>query len=329
MEINGINLDDLDAHDGIISYPTQVTGRRVQIDADFLAYQVTAESADHIGEKSFSDMQHNCTVTIDHLTALAGAEFYTLFLTPSDSNKGQRFQSAALKEYQANRKGKEKPRYLNAMRDWMGAKLGATMCRDCEADDGMSMAQYKAIKEGNENLSIIASRDKDLRMVPGLHLNWESGAIEGTSADEPFGYIYIDDTKSTKTVKGYGWKFFWCQMLMGDTADNITGLPLVHPEVMNKVKPTAASNKNPEKRKPGKCGPVLSYEILNSVDNNKDAALLVANLYKVCPEWSVHWKTGEPVDHKEAFLSEATLLWMRRDSIDTLDVVKWIKETTV
>ncbi len=328
MEINGINLEDLDAHAGTTSYPPQVAGRRVQIDADFLAYQVTAESAELVGEKSFSDMQHNCTVAIDHLTALAGAEFYTLFLTPSDSNKGRRFGSATLKEYQANRKGKEKPRYLNAMRNWMEASLGAIMCRDCEADDGMAMAQYKAIREGNENLSIIASRDKDLRMVPGLQLNWEREVIEGTPADKPFGYIYMDDTKSTKTLKGYGWKFFWAQMLMGDTADNITGLPLVHPMIMNKVKPTAASEKNPDKRKPGKCGPALAFTLLNDCDNNADAARLVAALYKACPEWPVHWKTGEPVEHQEAFLSAAQLLWMRRDSVDPMDVVHWIKEST-
>jgi len=149
-----------------------VRGRTVHIDADFLAYQVSYDD-----EKTFSEMKSNCDTAIEKIRLMSGAEHVKLHLTPSNSNKGMRYEIALLKEYQANRKDKIKPKFLGAMREWMHKERGGVLYMNCEADDGMSMAQYKAIQEGTPELSIIATKDKDLCMVPGLQVNWDTGEV--------------------------------------------------------------------------------------------------------------------------------------------------------
>jgi len=289
--------------------PKTVKGRIVHIDADFLAYQVSADN-----KKSIQEMRHNCDARIEKLRLMAGAEHTTLHLTPNGSDKGGRHDAALLKEYQGNRKNKAKPKLLNAMRTWMHQERGAVLHPNVEADDGMAMEQYRMISEGRHNLTVIASKDKDLTMVPGLQLDWDTGEISDTNGS-PFGHLTIDSYGAQKKLRGRGTIFFWAQMLMGDTADHISGLPKVYdPQFLN--------------GKPKQCGPMMAHEILSTVKNDKEAFALVKKLYKLCGEHQgyVNYRTGEPITYGEAFLSEARLLWMRRkESMD--DVVDWITET--
>lgn len=289
-----------------------VKGRTLQIDADFLAYQVSYDD-----EKSISEMRSNCDTAVERMRLSSGSEFVCLHLTPQGSNKGMRYELAMLKEYQANRAGKPKPKMLHVIREWMHKERGAILHMNCEADDGMAMAQYKAIREGNRDLSIIASKDKDLCIVPGLQINWDTGEITDTG-DDDFGWItmHVSESKSkTKKIKGRGWKFFWAQMLTGDTADNIHGLPKVcHPKYVAKDKFKAV-------------GPVMAYDILAPVKTNKEAFQLVRDLFKSYGEkiGFVNYRDGKPIPFGEAFRSEAQLLWMRRnDSHD--DCLDWMKE---
>jgi hypothetical protein len=348
MLINGINLEGLAHEASSIEIPEQVKGRTVHIDADFLAYQVTAEKANGTDEKTFDEMQHNAEVAVQTLRDLAAAEFVHLHLTPSTSDKGGRFRIALQKEYQGNRVDKPKPRYLGIMREWLAKRYTGTLHQFCEADDGMSSSQYKAIADGNHNLSIIASKDKDLAMVPGLHLDWDSGAI--VDCPDPFGHVYLDASKSTKKIKGFGWKFFWAQMLVGDTADNIQGLPAVPARWMNLLKPTAEIKKAQEivwgpnaneaqkakaqavldARKPGPCGPATAIMILDKLPHNAAAFETVRDLYREHGEkvGFKHYQTGVDIHWGHVFASEAKLLWMRREARNENCVLNWLKENT-
>lgn len=310
-EINGINIDELADDTPLLNRPEVVKGRVCHIDADFLAYQVAA-----FDDVSIEDMQKNCIASTEKIRLLSGSETTILHLTPKGSDKGGRWDAALLKEYQGNRKDKPKPKYLHLIRDWMHSHLGAIYHDHCEADDGMSMAQYKAIAKGERNLSIIATKDKDLTMVSGLMLDWDTGEITDTPDD--FGWIKIklmSDGK-TKKVVGRGWKFFWAQMLMGDSADNISGLP------------KCCTLKYLPKGTPKPCGPVLTFDILDPITTNKEAFETVRELYK---DYGMavgykNWRDGSEVLWPEAFQSEARLLWMRRENtID--DVIDWMKET--
>ncbi len=253
-------------------------------------------------------MQYTAKLQIETITKQAGAEKYKLYLTSHTGNKGGRFEQAILKEYQANRADRTNtPPMLYSIRDWMVASLSAISCENCEADDAMSEAQYRAIRNSKERLSIICTLDKDLMMVPGLHLNWKDGNIIKVKG---FGKIWIDDSKKQKKLKGYGTKFFWAQMLMGDSADNISGLPGVM--IDDTLKPV---------------GPVAAELILSHCKNDSDAFNVVGKLYQqyaATPGFK-YWNGGHQVSFENVFLSEGRLLWMRRKKDDPDDFLKWLK----
>lgn len=348
MMLNGIDLDGLCEDMQDVKFPEPVQGRVAHIDADFLAYQVSYEKPDD--PKSLDDMQHNAETSVHFLRQLAGATQVHLHLTPSTSNKGGRYEHAIIKEYQRNRSDKPKPRYLHIIRDWMGRHFPATLHQECEADDGMSSAQYAAIAAGKRDYSIIVSKDKDLWMVPGLHMDWDTGQIDDSQTD--FGRIWTKRRNDgTVKIMGLGQKFFWCQLLMGDPADNISGLPKVPAYILNEIKPTkettlartiimspnanaaqkAKAAKTLAERKPAACGPVLAYSCISQLEDNRQAYEFVRDAYKTLSEGPytfMHWKTGEQVTWQQAFVSEMQLLWMRRQKHDPMDVIRWLQEVT-
>lgn len=333
MQVNGIVLDELIDTEVQAFIPT-VSGRVAHIDADFIAYQV-AYKEDH----TWDEMVHNLEVNIETQKNLCGAEFYTLHLTASGSNKGGRYDIARLKPYQETRKDREKPELLEKVRRFMRDELNARYWKDREADDGMAQENYEAVKKaGTRMRSVIVSADKDLRMVPGLHLDPQTLSLVDV---EGFGSIWIDETKSAKKLLGWGHKFFWAQMLMGDTADNISGLPALCPPVLNWIAPTASTIIDIQKaeagcekskaklmqRKPKSVGPVMAYEILRDVHSNKEAFSTVWNLYQLYSRTVgfKNYRTGADITAQEAFLSEGALLWMQRNPT-ILDFKNFIKE---
>jgi len=323
MKVNGVDVSKLGAHTQKEEYfPPVVPGRVAHIDGDFLAYMVAYDDT-----KSVEEMKHNCEVLANYKRKQAAAEHMVIHLTPKESNKGMRPDKidpktgkiietglALLREYQTNRKGKPKPKYLHLIRAHMADAMDGIQHVNCEADDGMSMAQYEAIKAGKRNLSIIVTKDKDLAMVPGLTLDWDTGDILDTEDD--FGYIRLDDTKSAKKIKGRGWKLFWCQMLTGDAADNISGLPKCYTlDYLPNGKPKA-------------CGPVLAYEIMSPVKTNKEAFEIVRTLYRDFEklEGFKNYRDNSPITAGQALISEGQLLWMRR-KLDKDDFIHWLQET--
>lgn len=327
--IHGVDTSKLSHAKPDLSIPI-VKGRTVHIDGDFIAYMVAYDD-----KKGLEAIKHNTDAKIEKIRLMAGAEFIQLHLTPKESNKGHRTDQydktgnrvftglSMVKEYQAKRKT-IKPKYLHLIRAYMHDKFNGIQHVDCEADDGMAIAQYEAIAAGNRNLSVIATKDKDLLMVPGLQLDWDDGGISDTSDD--FGDIHIDRSKSTPKTRGRGWKMFWAQMLMGDATDNISGLPMVCDE---QYLPNG---------KHKQCGPVLAHEILSPLKTNKEAFTVVRDLFRAYHEVKddkgnlVHpftnWRDGSIITPGEAFLSEARLLWMRRKKDDD-DVLHWLQETCV
>lgn len=320
-------------------YPGVEKGRVAHIDADFLAYQVSYEKADE-EPKTIDDMQHNAKIVVEHLKKLAGAEQLHMHLTPSLSDKGGRYEQAMLKPYQGNRIDTEKPRYLHIMRDWLAREWPGTQHTDCEADDGMSSMQYAAIARGERDKSIIVTKDKDLSMVPGLHVNWDTGEITDTSG---FGEIELLKGK----LRGRGTKFFWGQMLVGDPADNTQGLPLLSGRVLNKIKPTGPIKKAQEiiaaasmypsskvekardtlaSRPAGLIGPATAILILDKLKSDREARDAIQFMYKLYGDeiGFKNYRDGSPISAGQAFDSEAKLHWMRINKSDPDDVIKWM-----
>jgi hypothetical protein len=52
--------------------------------------------------------------------------------------------------------------------------LGAVVVDGMEADDALAIEQTQYNLDMGEECSVICSRDKDLRQVPGYHYGWEA-----------------------------------------------------------------------------------------------------------------------------------------------------------
>jgi hypothetical protein len=141
---------------------------------------------------------------------------YKLFLTSPDKSNF-RYKIAKTKPYKGNRKA-EKPVHYAHVRDYLHKVWEGYVVVGEEADDYLGIEQCNDfIRVFNDKFAdfhsanlktIICSIDKDLKMIPGWHYNIKTG--EKT-------FVNVDDAM----------RFFWKQMLMGDTVDNIQGVSKV------------------------------------------------------------------------------------------------------
>lgn len=114
---------------------------------------------------------------------------------------------AKKKVYKGNRKPDSKPlHYLNLV-EYAKSKYECVIAKGLEADDLLGVYQTKAKPE----TTIICSRDKDLKIIPGLHYGWESGF------QREFGPVMVDEIGELNLSKrnkltGTGLKFFYSQV---------------------------------------------------------------------------------------------------------------------
>ena len=178
---------------------------------------------------------------------------------------------AVTKPYKGTRK-KDKPFHFMNLTLYMIENYDVRIANGMEADDLMSIDQMKDLEN-----SVICSRDKDLRITKGWHYGWACGKqpeFEMQEVDD-LGYITLNDAK--KKVEGVGMKFFYAQMIMGDTTDNIPGIP-------------------------GK-GYKAAYNALYEATSVDECKAIVVGMYKD--------KYGE--EALERFTEQAKLLWMVRE----------------
>ena len=241
-----------------------VPGRRVHIDADMLAYQCGGNE-----DTDVATSRRILKSKINLFKDASGAEGVLLHLTASGSTKGDRAVVAYTKPYQGQRKG-HRPKNWQYLRDYMADGVAGPVKQwyDREADDGFGFIS------ANCPLDVIATRDKDMRMLPGLHLNWDTYELVHVPAD-----VFATEACG----KLYGHKWFWTQMLWGDAADNIPGLPK-HPDFPRGV------------------GEVAAGKLLAFADSDDSAAQAVAQAYKA--HWGDEWA--------DRYVEQASLLWIRR-----------------
>ena len=119
------------------------------------------------------------------------------------SGKGNfRHRVATILPYKGNRKDSQRPYHYDAIRQLLVDVYGAKLSENMEADDMLGLNQTEG--------TCIVTVDKDLDMIPGQHYNWEK--------DKKY---FVDELD--------GLKFFYKQMLTGDSTDNILGLYGVGP----------------------------------------------------------------------------------------------------
>lgn len=324
--------------------PKIVPNSELQLDGDISAYYCSWT------DESLAQNIEALKKHIEERRLLAG--FAKINVHTTQGAKAGREDIAQLVEYQKTRsvyKEPEKQARVAALRQFMAKYKSDTVIAspqyEVEADDSMSMRQRELIAEGRH--TAIMSKDKDLNMVPGAHIDFDEYTT--WTAPDGYGEIWLDREGSQTLLKGKGTAFFWAQTLMGDSADSIPGLPQLAVNLLNKYKPTktiekaqatlrnpkatakqkATARKNILKRKPAKIGAVLAYEILKDCKTDKQAYNRVVEAYKAHYGLSFfrfeNWK-GAMVEasYGSMFLEQAQLLWMLRTPDD--HVTKFLTE---
>lgn len=307
MIINGVDTDAITPMAGTV-YPSVVEGRLLQLDADALIYKCTFND-----DEAFATARDNFMQSLEHRLKMSGSVGCNLHLT--GKSKGGRYGYATVKQYQGNRVNKVKPKNHEPLLQFLLKGLEAPYYvmhhTTQEADDGMAQANFSACRAGYPELSVIMAEDKDLTMCSGYHCNWDTYEVNEVKG---FGSIYLDDTKSTKKIKGFGTSFFWAQLLTGDPADTIPGLEKLGGEMCEEFKPGKRPN---PKRKPSLIGPALAWEVLKDVKNDHEALIRVLHAYKSyypSPHTYTAWH-GEEITREspaQMLYEQAQLLWMRR-----------------
>ena len=169
------------------------------IDADIVAYRVACTLQDDDAQ----DFAYARTEDlVDQILVNTEATEYNLYLTGKDN-----FRYTIYPEYKAHRP-KEKPVWLEAIRQYLIATFNAEVIDGMEADDALGLNQTED--------SVICSIDKDLLMIPGKHYNFVK--------DE-----FYDVTEFE------GLKHFYKQCLMGDRSDNIKGIEKIGTKKADKL----------------------------------------------------------------------------------------------
>lgn len=272
----GVDTDALD----IVQFEGYVQGRTLILDGDGPCYAVAATV------KRLDTAIRRFQQDVLKCMFLANAQDCRIHLTASGSDKFGRHRVLAAKPYQGNRKNKAKPALLEPLREamqdrsnWLDEFHQVTLHREREADDGMMMDAYELGDNG-----VIRSADKDLRMTPYPYMDIERGIV---MQGMPIGHVYLKTMNDgTRKCLGQGPLFFWAQLVMGDQADNIQGLPGL--------------------------GAVAAYDMLCDAQSLDEAANIVIDKYReidlnVIAEGWLLWLTRTHDDNVIKFMNERKL----------------------
>ena len=165
------------------------------LDSDILCYRVGFATEDELESAALETM----AVFLEDLLMfdLIDCEGHELFLTGKENF---RYDIAVTAPYKGNRKGVAKPKHLPLLREYLEKAWGATVSDGQEADDDIAT---RATELGDD--CIIVSVDKDFMQVPTWHYNFVKKQKKYVTPEE-------------------GLRFFYKQILMGDSADNIKGI---------------------------------------------------------------------------------------------------------
>lgn len=181
----------------------------------------------------------------------SGSDHHKTFLTDSEGN----FRLALYSDYKANRKSG--PRWLEDIKEYLISEYGAIICVGEEADDALGIKQE--YNEKGQCKTIIATIDKDLKQIPGYHFNFVT-------------------KKHSWVTKEEGLKHFYTQLLMGDSGDNITGIPFIGIKKATKI----IGDTTTEKELFGKVhGAYTEYEGFDSEEEAEEMMLLWGKLLKI------------------------------------------------
>lgn len=234
----------------------------------------------------------------DYILFLSGDKYSTKILNKQRKRNGRgplefspNFREALAKGkvYKGTRK-QDKPFHWINLTAYILSKDNCHVSSGCEADDEIGIEHFRRARE-----TIICTRDKDLRMVPGLHYGWECGKQPefGPVEYDDLGTIKLVRSKSGNKIQGGGWAFFCSQLLTGDVVDNIGGAKGI--------------------------GPVKAFDILKDCTSERSYFSAVIRAYQ--ENYGASWL--------QSLSEQCSLLWIVRErnadgTLKHFDLEQWL-----
>ena len=272
-----------------------VIGRVLQDDTDFTCYQVAAQKDNSI-KQAFNQLLMN----LESARRLAGAETVNMHLTMG--MKGGRAEMATVSPYQEKRNALKDPEIAyrvgeirSMLASYKSTRFIPIVNIVQEADDSLRQMQSARITEFGVESSVLHSGDKDLWFTDGIHME-VSGRFYTVDGYGFTNYKEVGNIKPKLIGRGTSW--FWHQIIMGDSADNIPGLPTISARLLNRYLPTKTHN---PKRKAASCGEAKAVAMLKDVTTEAEAATRVMEAY------TEHYGNAA----EEMLVEQAFLLWIR------------------
>ena len=179
------------------------------IDADYIIYKFASLKDNETGELVELDIV--LSLVEDYIAEILNqseATYYVVTLTPTDGTFRNRV--CTILPYKGNRQT-EKPPYYNQIREYLLSEHFAVCKEMLEADDLVSILVNDLIDDTDIQY-VVCHIDKDLDMIPGDHLKFDT-----------WEHYHISEIE--------GLRNFYKQMLTGDKqVDNILGLYGVGPK---------------------------------------------------------------------------------------------------
>lgn len=277
----------------------------VLVDGDVVAYQAA------YGREHVDAVKAEVKMILNRIKDDTGAFHMIIYLTGKENFRND---VAMLQQYKGNRynpdgsRKKPQPKLLPEARLELFTMYRAELQATQEADDALVIAQTAFNKNAESDVqstvSCISTIDKDLRISPGLHHNIGNSEVDKV---DRLGYIYCKGS----TLKGCGLKFFYSQLLMGDSTDNIKGLPQVTEEMVVSFG-----------LRRGGCGGMGAARIISEAESELELFTIVYDQYQ--SYWAdtpisarkiqaADWRTGKSIcsDPLDRLTEMGQLLWMR------------------
>lgn len=175
---------------------------RAIVDSDTMAFA----SAVMAENESVQQACWNVANAVEKLSARLNGIPMTFYLTGEDN-----FRYKIFPEYKANRRDQPRPKYLEAVKEYMVENYSAVISHGCEADDLCGIDQTQSSELGEQTL--LCHIDKDLDMIVGKHYN--PAIIRNLVEVRPEREYIISPNDAMYN--------FYYQLLVGDPTDGIKG----------------------------------------------------------------------------------------------------------
>lgn len=182
----------------------------------------------------FEEVKQKLCMTMNRW--ITGAQCDSAYIYMTDSASNFRLDIAIQRPYKGTRKA-EKPPFFYELREFMVQQLGAILSEGEEADDLITIhlwSEFNRLKDSGVELGseshkhlaslVCCSKDKDLAISCGWHYNIKDNKIEWVTY---LGELLPEwkEGGKIKKLRGTGVKFFYSQLLQGDSVDNYSGIP--------------------------------------------------------------------------------------------------------